>query len=179
MSRRTYEENENATDGCEACPLVPRREFLRDAGAIAAGILVALGASPARAAAAPLGTISSLGGSRDDKPYPIPGKDGSQIDKENGVIVTRWQGKVYAFSLACPHQNTAIKWFDKDGQFECPKHHSRFEPDGLYVKDSGRATRGLDRFAVRTDGNNLMVNLDKLYQEDDDETEWKAAVVTV
>jgi Rieske Fe-S protein len=165
-------------DGCDGCPLVPRREFLRDAGAIAASILVALGASPARAAAAPLGAITARG-RRDEKSYPVPVKDGSQIDKDNGVIVTRWQGKVYAFSLACPHQNTAIRWYDKDGNFECPKHHSRFEPDGLYVKDSGRATRGLDRFAIRKDGNNVMVNLDKLYQEDDDETEWKAAVVTV
>jgi len=179
MSRGTYRTTEDESDGCSGCPLVPRREFLRDAGALAAGILVALGASPARAAAAPLGAITATGGPRDDKAYPVPGKDGSQIDKDNGVIVTRWQGKVYAFSLACPHQNTAIKWFDKDGQFECPKHHSRFEPDGVYVKDSGRATRGLDRFAIRKDGNNLMVNLDKLYQEDDDETEWKAAVVTV
>ena len=179
MSRSTYEGNELNGDGCDGCPLVPRREFLRDAGAIAAGILVALGASPARAAAAPLGAITATGSRRDEKSYPIPGKDGSQIDKDNGVIVTRWQEKVYVFSLACPHQNTAIRWYDKDGKFECPKHHSRFEPDGLYIKDSGRATRGLDRFAVRKDGNNVMVNLDKLYQEDDDETEWKAAVVTV
>jgi Rieske Fe-S protein len=179
MSRSTHEGNELNGDGCDGCPLVPRREFLRDAGAIAAGILVALGASPARAAAAPLGAITATGSRRDEKSYPIPGKDGSQIDKDNGVIVTRWQGKVYVFSLACPHQNTAIRWYDKDGKFECPKHHSRFEPDGLYVKDSGRATRGLDRFAVRKDGNNVMVNLDKLYQEDEDETEWKAAAVTV
>jgi len=179
MSRSTYEGNELNGDGCDGCPLVPRRELLRDAGAIAAGILVALGASPARAAAAPLGAITATGSRRDEKSYPIPGKDGSQIDKDNGVIVTRWQEKVYVFSLACPHQNTAIRWYDKDGKFECPKHHSRFEPDGLYIKDSGRATRGLDRFAVRKDGNNVMVNLDKLYQEDEDETEWKAAVVTV
>ena len=179
MSRSTYEGNELNGDGCDGCPLVPRREFLRDAGAIAAGILVALGASPARAAAAPLGAITATGSRRDEKSYPIPGKDGSQIDKDNGVIVTRWQEKVYVFSLACPHQNTAIRWYDKDGKFECPKHHSRFEPDGLYIKDSGRATRGLDRFAIHKDGNNVMVNLDKLYQEDEDETEWKAAVVTV
>lgn len=178
MSGSTYTGKEVEGHDCEGCPLVPRREFLRDAGAIAAGILVALGASPTRAAAAPLGAISANGGRRDEKSYPIPGKDGSQIDKENGVIVTRWDGKVYAFSLACPHQNTAIRWYDKDGKFECPKHHSRFEPDGLYIKDSGRATRGLDRFAIHKDGNNVMVNLDKLYQEDEDETEWKAAVVT-
>lgn len=180
MSRSTYEGHEYGGDAdCDSCPLVPRREFLRDAGAIAAGILVALGASPARAAAAPLGAVTAIGGRRDEKSYPVPSKDGSQIDKDNGVIVTRWQGKVYAFSLACPHQNTAIRWYDKDGQFECPKHHSRFEPDGLYVKDSGRATRGLDRFAIRKDGNNLLVNLDKLYQEDDDETDWKSAVVPI
>ena len=175
MSGGTY----NEAEGCEGCPLVPRREFLRDAGAIAAGILVALGASPARAAAAPLGAITGTGRHREEKSYPIPPKDGSQIDKDNGVIITRWQGKVYAFSLACPHQNTAIRWYDKDGMFECPKHHSRFQPDGLYVKDSGRATRGLDRFAIRKDGNNVVLNLDKLYQEDDDESDWSASVVTV
>jgi Rieske Fe-S protein len=175
MSGGTY----NEAEGCEGCPLVPRREFLRDAGAIAAGILVALGASPARAAAAPLGAITGTGRHRGEKSYPIPPKDGSQIDKDNGVIITRWQGKVYAFSLACPHQNTAIRWYDKDGMFGCPKHHSRFQPDGLYVKDSGRATRGLDRFAIRKDGNNVVLNLDKLYQEDDDESDWTASVVTV
>ena len=179
MSGSTYKEKEFENQDCDGCPLVPRREFLRDAGAIAAGILMALGASPARAAAAPIGAVAGRGGRRDEKSYPIPAKDGSQIDKDNGVIVTRWEGNVYAFSLACPHQNTAIRWYDKDGKFECPKHHSRFEPDGLYIKDSGRATRGLDRFAIHKDGNNVMVNLDKLYQEDDDETEWKAAVVTV
>ena len=123
--------------------------------------------------------MTGTGSNRDEKSYPVPPKDGSQIDKDNGVIVTRWQGKLYAFSLACPHQNTGIRWYDKEGQFECPKHHSRFEPDGLYIKDSGRATRGLDRFAIRKDGNNVVVNLDKLYQEDDDESDWKAAVVTV
>ena len=179
MSGSTYEGKEIGSHDCDGCPLVPRREFLRDAGVVAAGILMALGASPARAAAAPLGAIAARGGRRDEKSYPIPAKDGSQIDKDNGVIVTRWEGKVYAFSLACPHQNTAIRWYDKDGKFECPKHHSRFEPDGLYIKDSGRATRGLDRFAIHKDGNNVMVNLDKLFQEDEDEPDWKLAVVAV
>jgi Rieske Fe-S protein len=95
------------------------------------------------------------------------------------VIVTRWQGKVYVFSLACPHQNTAVRWYDKDSQFECPKHHSRYLADGVYVKDSGRATRGLDRFSVRRDGNNVVANLDKLYQEDEEEAAWKTAFITL
>jgi len=105
--------------------------------------------------------------------------DGTVIDKANEVVLTRWQNKVYAFGLACPHQNTALRWSDKEHQFECPKHHSRFEPDGVYIKDSGRATRAMDRLPIHRDGNNVVVTLDKLYQEDEDEAAWKAAVVNL
>jgi len=164
---------------CDACSLLARRAFLRDAAFAAAGALIALGAAPAVAAAAPVELISALGGGREDKTYPIPAADGTQIDKDGEAIITRWQGKVYAFSLSCPHQNTALKWSDGDKQFECPKHHSRFTPDGIYIKDSGRATRGLDRLPIRRDGNNIVVNLDKAYQEDDDEAAWKAAFVSL
>ncbi len=167
------------TEGCGGCALVGRRDFFRDAAAAAAGVLMALGASPARALAEPVEFIRAIGGGLEDKSYAIPGKDGTQIDKDNSTIVTRWQGKVYVFSLACPHQNTALKWSDKDGGFECPKHHSRFVADGTYIKDSGRATRNMDRFAVRKDGNNVVVNLDKLFQEDEDEAQWKTAFVTI
>jgi Rieske Fe-S protein len=170
---------ESAQDACAGCAAIPRRAFFRDAGLLAAGILVALGAAPARAAAMPIELISSTRGGREDKTYPIPAQDGVQIDKGAEAMLTRWQGKVYAFALACPHQNTALHWQDKDGQFECPKHHSRFDPQGEYIKDSGRATRGLDRMAIRKDGNNVVVNLDKVYQQDDDEAEWKAAFVSL
>jgi Rieske Fe-S protein len=94
-------------------------------------------------------------------------------------MVTRWQGKVYVYSLACPHQNTALRWHDDEHQFECPKHHSRFTPDGEYIKDTGRATRGLDRFAVKKDGNNVVADLDSIYQEDDNEAQWKTAFITL
>jgi len=164
---------------CAGCALVARRDFLRDASRMAASVLIALGAAPARAAAAPIELVSALSGSREEKTYPIPDKDGTQIDKENGVMITRWQGKAYVFSLACPHQNTALRWYDKDNAFECPKHHSRFDAEGHYVKDSGRATRGLDRYGVRKDGNNVVADLDKLYQEDEDESAWKSAFITI
>jgi Rieske Fe-S protein len=164
---------------CNGCALVGRREFLRDASLTAVGALIALGAAPARAAAAPIELISALRTEREEKAYPIPPKDGTQIDKDTGVMITRWQTKVYVFSLACPHQNTALHWYDKDNAFECPKHHSRFDPDGNYVKDSGRATRGLDRYAVRKDGNNVVADLDKLYQEDEDEAVWKTAFISI
>jgi Rieske Fe-S protein len=166
-------------DPCAGCAAIPRRDFFRDAGLFAAGVLVALGAAPARAFAMPIEFVSSMRGGREDKTYPIPAQDGVQIDKGAEAMLTRWQGKVYAFALACPHQNTALHWQDKDAQFECPKHHSRFDPQGNYIKDSGRATRGLDRMAIRKDGNNVVVNLDKVFQQDDDEAEWKAAFVSL
>lgn len=164
---------------CEQCPLVRRREFLQDAAIAAAGLLVSLGMMPSSALAAPLRPVSPVHQSDEEKAYPIPSADGAQIDRPNAAIITRWQGKVYVYSLACPHQNTGLKWYEKDSRFECPKHHSRFEPDGVYIKDSGRATRGLDRFAVRRDGANVVANLDKLYQQDDNQAEWTAAFITL
>lgn len=171
--------SESSTTPCDSCPIIERRRFLRDATVAAATIFAALGAAPAIASAAPIELVTALGGSREDKSYAMPVKDGAQIDKQNDTILMRWQGKVYVYSLACPHQNTVVRWSDKDGQFECPKHHSRYLPDGEYVKDSGRATRGLDRFAVRRDGNTIVANLDTLYQQDEDTAQWSAAFISL
>lgn len=178
MSRTEKDRNGNGAF-CDRCAVVDRRHFLLDVGVTAASVLVALGATPHHASAAPMEFISAIGGDQDDKAYLIPAKDGTQIDRDAGVIVTRWQAKVYVFSLACPHQNTAIRWHDADNQFECPKHHSRYMANGVYVKDSGRATRGLDRFAVRKDGNTVVANLDKLYQEDEDEAAWTTSFISL
>jgi Rieske Fe-S protein len=109
--------------------------------------------------------------------YPLPAADSTTIDKDNQVIVVRFAAKAYAFNLACPHQNTALRWHPEDVQFQCPKHHSRYRPDGVFV--SGRATRGMDRFAVRREVDNLMVDVDTLYREDENAAAWTAAFVTL
>ena len=168
--------DETAAHACEACPAgaaVRRREFLRDlfAGAVvAAG---AIGLSARSAAALPI-SFGAGTGARDDKTYPIPQADGVVIDKDESVIIARFDGRVYAFSLACPHQNTALRWEASVKRFQCPKHKSRYKPDGEFI--DGRATRGMDRFAVRRDGDKLAVNLDALYEEDKN-AEWKTAFV--
>jgi Rieske Fe-S protein len=166
------------THGCGSCPLgdaIERRDFLRDA---VAGALVAIGALhllPARLDALPIAVARSTGGSRTDKSYPIPATDGVAVDKSESVIVARFENKAYAFSLACPHQNTAIRWQASDKRFQCPKHKSRYQPDGTFI--DGRATRGLDRFAVKRDADSLVVNLDLLYRQDENAAEWAAAFV--
>jgi cytochrome b6-f complex iron-sulfur subunit len=114
--------------------------------------------------------------SREEKSYAIPATDGVQIDRDQDVIISRTQGKVFAFNLGCPHQNTAIRWDGGKSRFQCPKHKSIYTPDGVFVE--GRATRGLDRFTVRKDGNSIVVNLDSLLEEDKDTDKWAKACVT-
>jgi len=165
---------------CAGCELSSsRRQFLRDSLLSVAGALIAVGASRASAFAMPLEFTEGARRGKDAVSYPIPAADGATIDKKNEVILVRWQGSVYAFNLSCPHQNTALRWEDSDHQFQCPKHHSRFQPNGDYVADSGRATRNMDRFAIVRAGNNVNVDLDKLYQDDTDGPSWDAAVVKV
>jgi Rieske Fe-S protein len=107
--------------------------------------------------------------------YPLPPADGVQIDRDQEVILVRWQSAVYAFNLSCPHQHTALRWNQGDGQFQCPKHHSKYRPDGSFV--SGRATRGMDRFSVTRSGDEIVVDLDAMHKEDKDPAGWAAAVV--
>jgi len=169
-----------AGDSCSACPLgeaMARRAFIRDAALAAASVLATLGIVSSEARAMPVRVASALSAHEDERTYPIPTADGATIDKEESVIVVRWQGSVYVFSLACPHQNTALKWEQQESRFQCPKHHSKYRPDGSFIE--GRATRGMDRFAIRRDGDKLVVDLDKLYQQDTDLEAWKAAVIQV
>ena len=139
--------------------------------------MIAVGVSKSTAFAMPLDFTNATRAKGNRRTYAIPAADGAQVDKESEVILVRWQDGLYAFSLSCPHQNTALKWNDGDHRFQCPKHHSEFTPDGTYVPDSGRATRNMDRFAITRDGTGVSVDLDKLYEQDTDGPQWAAAVV--
>jgi Rieske Fe-S protein len=61
------------------------------------------------------------------------------------------------FALACPHQNFAVKWVAKDHRFACTKHDSKYAADGTHL--AGRATRNMDRYVIRRDGNSVVVDL--------------------
>ncbi len=154
-----------------------RRRFLRDSFLSVAGAMVAVGMSKTAAFAMPLDFTEAKHVSGSMRSYTIPAADGAQIDRDNEVILVRWQNAVYAFALSCPHQNTALKWDDRDHAFQCTKHHSKFLASGQYVPGSGRATRDMDRFAIARDGSGVSVDLDKLYQEDTDGPLWAAAMI--
>jgi Rieske Fe-S protein len=138
---------------------------------------VALSLGPGIAEALPVRLIEALDSDEDKKTYPIPGADGATIDRDAGVILVRYQGSLYAFNLSCPHQNTALHWLPDDGRFQCPKHKSKYQPDGKFI--SGRATRNMDRFAIKRDGNKVVVDLDQLFRSDKQPDAWAGAVLSV
>jgi nitrite reductase/ring-hydroxylating ferredoxin subunit len=185
----TSDENASPDRDCGGCSLhdaltapaaMERRAFLRAAGMALAS--VGLLSTGARVADAMLVRSSNAlapiaGDRRNEKRYAVPAIDGVSIDKDNSVIVARAAGKVFAFSLACPHQNTALRWDATDHQFMCPKHKSHYRSDGTFIE--GRATRDMDRLPIRRVGDELVIDVDKIYQQDDNQAEWTAAFVPV
>lgn len=170
-----------ACEECANCSALHRHEasrraFVREMAGAVAGVVAFLGL-PDRAEALAVHFTGSSRTGGTDAIYPLPAADGVTIDKVREVILVRWQGAVYAFSLSCPHQKTALKWKENDGRFQCPKHKSRYEPNGTFI--SGRATRGMDRYAISLRNGDVIVNTAKVYHEDEDKAGWDAAVVKV
>jgi len=156
-----------------------RRTFLRQASGFAGAVLVGLGAAPAAAEAMTrevraLDGAPSVGAARAWQ-YPLPAADGAHIDADNEVLLVRWTGRVYAFSLSCPHRGGTIRW-EGAGAF-CPKHKARFSPEGANV--GGRRTRALDRYAIRRAGASVVVDITALLEHDADAAAWEAAWVQV
>lgn len=152
-----------------------RREFLQLTGCFGVAIAL-LGLSSSDAIALPVGLTEGTqnGGERQ---YPIPAADGVNIDRQGQLIVVRFNGHAYVFPLSCPHQNNALKWVEKDHRFHCTKHDSQYQPDGLYK--TGRATRNMDRYAIRREGDSIFVDLHHWFQSDKDPKGWAAATVTL
>lgn len=166
-------------DPCTFCEHGPytRRHFLEAAGACLAGVVALLGLSAGEVSALPILTTTADSFTAEEKRYPIPPADSVNIDHDAQLIVVRSQGHVYVFNLACPHQQAAVKWLPADNRFQCTKHDSKYRQDGTYM--SGRATRNLDRFGVKRDGNQVVVDLDHMFQSDKDPTGWGAASLMV
>ena len=160
----------DASSAC-AAECFGRRMFLRDA-------LTAAAALAGLSALGPLSTLSALEISPNGTlKYAIPAADGVSIDSKNEVIICRSKGDVFAFALACPHQNTALRALSGDKGFQCPRHKSRYQPDGTFI--NGKATRNMDRLQITRDGNDVVVDPDVAIQSDLDPAKWAAAMVKI
>jgi cytochrome b6-f complex iron-sulfur subunit len=165
--------------GCGDCPIATsRRAFLRDIGvATAAALAVVALERPTAAFAESIGEIAPLRSRLPELSYAIPGSNTVSVDVDNDVILARWENRLYAFSLKCPHKGARLEWRASEERVFCPKHKARFLAEGTHV--SGRGSRDLDRYGVRRDGSGVVVNLGRVYRRDTDPTEWSSAVVTL
>ena len=165
-------------DDCTACSLPEdRRHFIaRTMSAIAAASLLLPGVVRAEELTGFAMHHASRGADGLAR-YPIPTAEGATIDAENEVIIVRSAGKVYAFALSCPHQRAMLRVKGGDTAFQCPKHKSEYRIDGAFIR--GRATRHMDRLAIRREGMELVVDIDSEIHSDDEAAAWAAAVVTL
>ncbi len=109
--------------------------------------------------------------------HDIPSTDSISVDVGNDLILARWQARVYAFSLKCPHRGTRLEWHADEQRIFCPKHKARFKPDGAH--DTGRQSRDLDRYAIARQGGSVAVDLGTVLRADADTKAWSAAVVSM
>lgn len=152
-----------------------RRAFLQNSGCVVLAIAAAA-ALPKELFAQPISFMDGTG-PREERRYPLPAADGVSIDRVEQVILVRFQNRMFALNLSCPHQSAAVKWVENARRFQCTKHDSQYQPDGVYV--TGRATRNMDRLPIRRDGTSVVVNLDRVIQSDTDAAGWAAAIVTL
>jgi Rieske Fe-S protein len=150
-----------------------RREFLQSAGCFGFALAV-FGVGSPRAAALPVYFTEGMQAGAERR-YPIPPTDSVNIDRTSQLIVVRFDNHVYVFPLSCPHQNNALKWVANAHRFQCTKHDSVYQPDGVHV--SGRATRNMDRYLIRRDGDAVVVDLHRWVQSDKDPAAWAGAGV--
>ena len=153
-----------------------RREFLQSSGRCALATFAACALVGADLDALPVMDIVGAGGG-EERTYPMPPIDSVNVDHAAQTILVRYQGHVFGMSLGCPHEHAAVRWVEKDHRFQCTKHDSRYQQDGVHI--SGRATRNLDRFGIRREGDSAVLALDRVFQSDTDPTGWANAVIAI
>lgn len=154
-----------------------RRVFLRGAGA-ALGALAMLGLTADEALAVPFRILRGTRGAGGTVRYPIPAGDAVTFDDQNDVILVRRGAQAWAFVSACPHKEVVkLKWLRAENRFQCPKHDSKYQPDGTFI--DGKATRNMDRLPIRKEGAELVVDPERAWQSDTQAAGWAAAVATV
>jgi len=173
-----------ARDGCGECPIgSSRRAFLRDIGLAVGAVLAAGAIGPTLALAESVSEIAPSpggggGGGGGTRTYAVPAGNSIAVDAGNDVILARWDNRVYAFSLRCPHRGTRLEWLDDERRVYCPKHKARFRPDGSH--ESGRRTRDLDRYSISRQGqSSIAVDLSALHRANEEPEAWESAVVVL
>ncbi len=72
------------------------------------------------------------------------------------MYVVNAKDYLFALSQKCPHLGCHVPFCESSGRFECPCHGSIYDLAGEYI--GGPAPRGMDRYEVTLDGDNVVVD---------------------
>jgi cytochrome b6-f complex iron-sulfur subunit len=75
---------------------------------------------------------------------------------EGRLYVVNVEDTYFALSQRCPHLGCRVPFCVSSGRFECPCHGSIFDLAGEYIK--GPSPRGMDRYELALDGDELVVD---------------------
>lgn len=68
--------------------------------------------------------------------------------------------QLLALSQKCPHLGCRVPFCQSSGHFECPCHGSKFDVGGEWIE--GPSPRGMDRYELTVEGDNLVVDISKV-----------------
>jgi cytochrome b6-f complex iron-sulfur subunit len=140
-----------------------RREFLKRAGLVAAGVALA-GAVLAQddenrgamTQAANKGLVD-LGPVTAFKPNGVVDRSG-----DAGAFISRTADGLIALSPVCTHQGCTTRYVSGTNEFACPCHGARFAADGSITRRPGRSP--LAAYPLQVKNGRLFVNTNKLIQ---------------
>lgn len=73
-------------------------------------------------------------------------------------------GGLLAMSIKCTHLGCSILWDEKENEFFCPCHSSKFELNGNVIKPP--APRPLDIYKVSIENGRIKINLNKIIRRE-------------
>ena len=136
-----------------------RRDFLRDGWKLGGALLIGAAGYTGYEALRPLAsgaggakiTVGSVSNFAEETSTYVPA---------GRMYVANTHGYLFALSQKCPHLGCRVPFCESSGQFECPCHGSVYDLAGEYV--AGPAPRGMDRFKVTIQGENVVVDTSTL-----------------
>jgi cytochrome b6-f complex iron-sulfur subunit len=76
--------------------------------------------------------------------------------QDGRFYVASADGALVALYQKCPHLGCKVPFCESSGRFECPCHGSIYNIRGEYIQ--GPAPRGMDRFPLKIDGDQVLVD---------------------
>ena len=132
-----------------------RRDFLRSGWKLAGAMLIGAGAYTGYEALRPL--ASGAGGAKITVGQISSfGTDTSTYVPAGRMYVVNANNYLFALSQKCPHLGCHVPFCASSGRFECPCHGSIYDLAGEYI--AGPAPRGMDRYDVTLEGQNVVVD---------------------